>query len=152
MIWKTHVAIGLAVALYFAGKVTSPLLFVPVVLFASLFPDIDSGFSYLGRKPIFKPVQMVSSHRGIIHSYTMAIILSAALAFFYPILALPFFLGYSFHLFADSFTSQGIRPFWPLKAMSTGSVAVGGKIDKTLFYTFVFIDLVLLGSFLYGFF
>ena len=87
MIWKTHVAIGLAVALYFAGKVTSPLLFVPVVLFASLFPDIDSGFSYLGRKPIFKPVQMVSSHRGIIHSYTMAIILSAALAFFYPILA-----------------------------------------------------------------
>jgi len=152
MIWKTHVAIGLAVALYFAGKVTSPLLFVPVVLFASLFPDIDSGFSYLGRKPIFKPVQMVSSHRGIIHSYTMAIILSAALAFFYPILALPFFLGYSFHLFADSFTSQGIRPFWPLKAMSTGAVTVGGKIDKTLFYTFVFIDLVLLGSFLYGFF
>src|SRR3989344_4103511 len=105
MIWKTHLAIGLAAALYFSTHVSNPLLFIPVVLIASLFPDIDSGFSYLGRKPIFKPIQMTTSHRGIIHSYTMAIILSAALAFFYPILALPFFLGYSFHLFADSFTS-----------------------------------------------
>ena len=152
MIWKTHIAIGLAVALYFAGKVTHPMVFVPVVLFASLLPDIDSGFSYLGRKPIFRPIQMVSSHRGIMHSYTMAVFLALVLAFFYPILALPFFLGYSFHLFADSFTSQGIRPFWPLKSVSTGAVSVGGKVDKTLFYTFVFIDLVLLGSVVYAFF
>jgi len=152
MIWKTHMAIGIAVALYFVGKVTHPLIFIPTVLFSSLFPDVDSGFSYLGRKPVFRPVQAVSPHRGIIHSYTLAIILSLILAFFYPILALPFFLGYSFHLFADSFTPQGIRPFWPLKSMSKGIVATGGKIDKTIFYTFVFIDLVLLGSFIYGFF
>jgi len=152
MIWKTHLAMGFAVSLYFASKVTYPFVFVPVVLFASLFPDIDSGFSYLGRKPIFKPVQMVSSHRGIVHSYTMAIFLSIVLAFIYPIVALPFFLGYSLHLFSDSFTPQGIRPFWPLKAASKGVVSVGGKIDKTLFYTFVFIDLVLLGSVFYSFF
>ena len=151
MIWKTHVAMGLAIALYFSGKVTFPFIFIPVVLFSSLFPDIDSGFSYLGRKPIFKPVQMVSSHRGIVHSYTMAIFLSLILAFFYPIFALPFFLGYSFHLFADSFTQQGIRPFWPLKSISRGAVTVGGKVDKTLFYTFALIDLVLLGSFFYSF-
>jgi len=152
MIWKTHLAMGLAVALYFVGKVTHPLVFIPVVLFASLFPDIDSGFSYLGKKPIFKPVQMVSSHRGVIHSYTLAIFLSIVLAFVYPIVALPFFLGYSFHLFADTFTVQGVKPFWPLKNISKGSVAVGGKIDKAIFYTFVIIDFVLLGSVMYSFF
>ncbi len=152
MIWKTHLAIGLAIALYFANRVTKPWIFIPVVLAASLFPDIDSGFSYLGRKPIFKPIQMATMHRGIIHSYTICILLSIAIAFFYPIFALPFFLGYSFHLFADSFTSQGIRPFWPLKGMSNGIVVVGGKIEKTIFYIFVLIDSVLLGSFIYSFF
>jgi inner membrane protein len=152
MLWKTHLAIGLAVALYFSSKVTYPLVFIPVVLLASIFPDIDSGFSYLGRKRIFRPVQMVSYHRGIIHSYTVAIIISVVFAFFYPIFALPFFLGYSLHLFADSFTSDGIRPFWPLKKISKGRISVGGKIDKTIFYTFVLIDLVLISSFFYNFF
>ncbi len=151
MLWKTHLAIGLAVALFFAAKVTHPFIFIPVVLFSSLFPDIDSSFSRLGRKPVFIPVQIVSSHRGIVHSYTLAVFLSLILASFYPILALPFFLGYSFHLFADSFTQQGIKPFWPFKGVSKGAVSVGGKSDKIIFYTFVIIDAVLLGSFVYGF-
>ena len=152
MIWKTHLAIGLAVALYFANHSSKPLIFIPVVLIASFFPDIDSGFSYIGRRAIFKPVQLVVSHRGIIHSYTACIALSLLIAFFYPVLALPFFLGYSFHLFADSFTSQGIKPFWPLKAVSKGAVTTGGKIDKAIFYTFVLVDFVLLGTLIYSLF
>ena len=150
MIWKTHLAIGLAAALYFSTQVGKPLIFIPIVLFSSLFPDVDSGFSYIGRKKIAKPVQLGTEHRGIIHSYTAAIILSFIIAYFYPLLALPFFLGYSFHLFADSFTIQGIRPFWPLKGVSKGLVATGGKIDKVIFYTFVLIDLVLLGTMTYN--
>ena len=152
MIWKTHIAIGLAVALYFANRVTKPWIFMLVVVIASLLPDIDSGFSYLGRKPVFTPVQMATKHRGIVHSYTMCIFFSILIAFFYPVFALPFFIGYSFHLFADSFTPQGIRPFWPFKATSNGSVTVGGKVDKAIFYTFAIIDSVLLGSLAYSFF
>jgi membrane-bound metal-dependent hydrolase YbcI (DUF457 family) len=150
MIWKTHVAIGLAVALFFSAHVNKPLIFVPIVILASFFPDIDSGFSYIGRNPIFKPVQWTTSHRGIIHSYTFCIALSLLIALFYPILALPFFLGYSFHLFADSFTQQGIKPFWPLKTVSKGTVTTGGKVDKTIFYIFVFIDCILLGTIFYS--
>ena len=152
MIWKTHFAIGVAVALYFANHVNNPLIFIPVVLIASFFPDIDSGFSYIGKKVIFKPVQMVVSHRGIIHSYTACIIFSLAIAFFYPVFALPFFLGYSFHLFADSFTPQGIRPFWPLKSISKGNITTGGKIEKTVFYTIVLVDFVLIGAVFYSLF
>ncbi len=151
MIWKTHFAIGFAAALYFSTRVNRPLIFIPIVLLASLLPDIDSGFSKLGKKPIFRPVQMASSHRGIFHSYTFCIAASIIIAFFYPVLALPFFLGYSFHLFADSFTPQGIRPFWPLKSTSSGLVAAGGRIDKTIFYIFVIIDAIFLGSFAYSF-
>lgn len=152
MFWKTHVAIGLAVGLHFAARVGNPWVFIPVVLIGSLFPDIDSAFSKVGKNPAFAPVQAVSSHRGIIHSYTLAILLSFALAFFYPIIGLPFFLGYSFHLFADSFTQQGIRPFWPLKGSSKGVIVTGGVVDKTIFYTFVIIDVILLGSYAYIYF
>lgn len=152
MIWKTHLAIGLAVALYFANRVNRPWIFISVILFTSLFPDIDSGFSYMGKKALFRPLQWSVAHRGIIHSYTVCIALSLLIAFFYPVLALPFFLGYSFHLFADSFTPQGIKPFWPLKAVSKGAITTGGKIDKAIFYTFVIIDSVLIGTLLYTLF
>jgi len=152
MIWKTHLAIGLAVALYFSTRVSDPLLFIPVVLIASFFPDIDSRFSYIGRNMVSKPIQLAVSHRGVIHSYTACIFFSLLIAFFYPVFALPFFLGYSFHLFADSFTSQGIKPFWPLKAVSKGAVTTGGKIDTAIFYTFVLVDSVLLATMIASFF
>ena len=152
MLWKTHLAIGIAVAIYFSSYVPQPLTFIPIVLIASLLPDIDSGFSYLGKKPIFRPIQWTTNHRGIIHSYTFAILISLAIALFYPLLALPFFVGYSFHLISDSFTSQGIKPFWPLKFVSKGPIKVGGKIDKAIFYVFVLIDMVLIGTFFYNLF
>lgn len=152
MIWKTHLAIGLAIALYFSNHINKPLIFIPVVLISSFFPDIDSRFSYIGKKVLFRPVQWTASHRGIIHSYTLCIALSLLIAPFYPVFALPVFLGYISHLFADSFTPQGIKPFWPLKAVSKGAVTTGGKIDKAIFYTFVLIDAILLGTILYTLF
>ncbi|MEK6847793.1 MAG: metal-dependent hydrolase [Nanoarchaeota archaeon] len=152
MMWKTHLAIGLAAALFFSTRVTKPIIFIPVVLIASLFPDIDSGVSYLGKKIIFRPIQLGVEHRGVVHSYTISILLSILIAFFYPVLALPFFIGYSFHLFADSFTVQGIRPFWPLKGISKGLMTTGGTVEKTVFYTFIIIDLVFLGTVFYTLF
>lgn len=149
MIWKTHLAIGLAVAIYFSAYVTEPWIFIPVVLIATLLPDVDSSFSYLGKKAIFRPFQWTTKHRGIMHSYTFCIFVSFFISFFYPVIALPFFVGYSFHLIADSFTSQGIKPFWPLKFVSKGPVKVGGKIDRTIFHIFVLINVVLILTFLY---
>ncbi len=144
MLWKTHLVIGLAVALFFAPHVSDPVLFMPIVLFATLFPDVDSGFSYIGKNPLAKPVQMTTNHRGIVHSYTLCIFLSILIVFVYPPAALPFFLGYSFHLFADAFTVQGIRPFWPIKAVSKGVIKSGGITDKAIFYTLLFVDILLI--------
>ena len=63
-----------------------------------------------------------------------------------PVLALPFFLGYAMHLLTDSFTVEGIRPFWPFKSVSKGMLRVGGSIEQAIFIGFCIVDLVLLVS------
>jgi inner membrane protein len=150
MLAKTHFVIGLAISLYFLSHVNHKLIFIPVVLLATFLPDIDSGFSSLGRRWPLRGVQMFTDHRGIMHSYTVCVVISLIFAFFLPVVALPFFLGYSFHLLADSFTSNGIKPFWPLKYVSKGLVRTGGSVEQAIFYTFIIINVVLLiGLFLY---
>ena len=144
MLRRTHIVIGLATALYFIPYVTHKLLFIPLVLFSTLLPDLDSQFSLIGRKMIARPIQLFTDHRGFLHSYTFCIAISSLFAFFYPIVALPFFLGYSFHLFADSFTVKGIRPFWPLKFVSAGSVNTGGKVEIAIFWVFVLINIFMI--------
>ncbi len=140
---KTHLAIGLAIGLYFVRFATYKLSFIPIVLLSSLLPDIDSASSFLGERRIFRPVQVFFKHRGPIHSFTVAVLISLIFLFFYPIVALPFFLGYSFHLFVDSFTPKGIRPFWPLKNVSSGIAKSGGILDKGIFSVFIVLDIAL---------
>ncbi len=134
MLLKTHIAVGLAVAFYFLPHVINKLYFIPVVLIASVLPDIDTGYSSIGRRKVFMPVQLMTKHRGIFHTYTLCIAISILFAFFYPVLALPFFIGYSFHLILDTFTPQGIAPFWPLRIRVAGNIKTGGNIDSAIFY------------------
>lgn len=148
MLRKTHLAIGLAASLYFLPHVTNKIIFIPIVLIASILPDIDSGFSTLGERGIFKMVQMTTKHRGILHTYTFCIAVSILLTTVYPVAALPFFLGYSFHLLADSFTIRGIKPFWPLKMVTSGNIKTGGKAEKIIFFIFAMADSILLVSLL----
>lgn len=143
MIKRTHLALGLAVSLYFLPFVNNKLLFIPVVILSSLLPNLDSGLSKLGKRKMFKSVEAVFTHRGPLHSYTLCILLCLIVAFIYPIFSLPFFLGYSFHLFIDSFTVNGIRPFWPLKFQSSGLARNGGLMDRWLFIIFLISSAVL---------
>lgn len=140
MLRRTHLAIGLAIALHFSLYVQDKFVFFVMVLLATLLPDIDSKFSWAWRMPFTKPAPVENTHRGLFHSYTFCIPASIALAFVFPVLALPFFFGYSFHIFADSFTPQGIRPFWPMKQVSKGPVTTGSKVEDVLFWIFVMLD------------
>ena len=142
MLKRTHSAIGLAVGLYFLPFVTYKFSFIPLILLASLLPDIDSMSSSIGQRRIFRPVQVFIKHRGALHSFTICALVSIIFAFFYPIIALPFFLGYGFHLFADSFTIEGIRPFWPLKSSSSGKIRTGGMIEKAVLGIFILASIV----------
>lgn len=143
MIKRTHLAIAGALVLIFLPHVNYKLLFIPLVLIAALIPDIDSPDSYLGHHKIWRPLQFLVQHRGIFHSMTLCIIVSFLFAFILPIVALPFFLGYSSHLMADSFTQEGITPFWPWKRTSNGSLRTGGSIEYGIFIAFAIVDVLL---------
>lgn len=143
MLGKTHLAIGVFAALLLLEKVTHPFVFFPLVIIASLLPDVDTAFSFLGRKSFFRPLQWITNHRGFFHSFTFAFLASGILAFYFPLAAFPFFLGYSLHLFVDSFTVDGIRAFWPLAERTCGRLRVGGSLEHAIFIGFCIADLVL---------
>lgn len=143
MLRRTHVAIGIGAALYFFPFVTHHFLFVFMAFFGSLLPDVDSMHSRLGRNIVFRPVQFATKHRGIFHSFTLCLAFSFVLALMWPLLAFGFFLGYALHLIADSFTPQGIRPFWPMSWDSRGPIITGSLAEKVVFAMTLIVDCAL---------
>jgi membrane-bound metal-dependent hydrolase YbcI (DUF457 family) len=141
---KTHLAIGIFAMAFFLPYVNHKLIFIPVVLIASILPDIDSGFSTFGKKGLFRPLQVLSKHRGLFHSFTLCIGVSIVFALYLPVLAFAFFLGYALHLLADSWTVEGIKPFWPFKPILKGAVRVGGIVEETVFIVFAILDVIFL--------
>ena len=141
---KTHLAISSALMLFFLPHVAHKLVFVPVLLFATLLPDIDSMYSTLGHHWLFRPMQFFVRHRGLIHSLTICLILSLAFAFYIPVVALPFFLGYMSHLVGDSFTQEGVRFFWPFRELTSGRIRTGGVFEDGVFYSALLANIVLL--------
>lgn len=144
MLLRTHLAITIFAIILFFPYVNYPLQLVFVALLATILPDIDSRYSKIGKRKFAKILQILSKHRGFFHSITFCLIISIILAFFLPILSFGFFLGYSLHLLADSFTKLGIRPFWPLKLEAKGSILTGGNVEKGIFFTLCIIDFLLI--------
>jgi len=143
MLVKTHLVIGLFGILLFLPFVESKVIFVLMVLIATLLPDIDSAYSTLGHKKFFGFLQFFVKHRGVLHSFTFLIVLTLIFLFFLPLLALGFFLGYALHLFADSFTKEGIVLFYPFKKKSSWNIKTGGKMETIVFVLFLMIDILL---------
>jgi len=144
MMMKTHLVISAAAALFLLPHVNDKIIFLPIVLFATSLPDIDSMHSELGHRWYFRPLQFFLKHRGVMHSFTFCILVALAFSFYIPVLALPFFLGYSSHLIADSFTIDGIRPFWPLSGEVEGKIRTGGVIEEGIYYSFILVSFILL--------
>ncbi len=148
MLAKTHLAITLFFVLLFISSIsniTSKFVFVFVAFFATLLPDVDLIFSKFGNhKRVLKIFKFFVRHRGFIHSFTFLLAVILFFALFFPVIAFPFFLGYSLHLFADSFTIQGIKPFYPLKKISSWKIKTGGKLEILIFVFFILADLLLL--------
>jgi membrane-bound metal-dependent hydrolase YbcI (DUF457 family) len=144
MLKRTHLAVGLGVALYFLPFIKHPVSFIPIVLIASLIPELGN-LSHTGEHVFLKSIgKIFSPFNKILRSYTLLVAISIILALFYPILALPFFLGYSFTLSLDTFTKEGIQPFWPSKKKTSGHIETGNRVDRTIFYVLIVVDIALL--------
>jgi len=144
MLLRTHLAIVVAALLLFLPHVNNKIIFVFVALIATMLPDIDTGFSTLGKMKGFRFLQFFVRHRGFIHSFTFAILVSLIFAFFWPVGSLGFFLGFGIHLFVDSFTKDGIQPFWPYKKTSSWHLKTGSLVETTVFVFFILVDVALL--------
>lgn len=143
MLLRTHLALVVFAIILFVGHVNSKLLFILVTLVATMLPDVDTAFSTIGKQKGFRILQFFVRHRGPIHSFSFCILVSIILAFFLPTVSFGFFLGYGLHLFVDSFTVEGIIPFWPYPRKSFWRLKTGSLIESSLFLVFVLVDLVL---------
>ncbi len=151
MLLKTHLAITIFGILILINSVNHKIAFVVVALLATFIPDIDSRYSSIGRKKINRILQFFTKHRGITHSFVFLFLITIGILIFSNVVALGFFLGYGLHLFADSFTKDGIKVFYPFfpKLKSSGRISTGGKIEIVIFVLFLIFDLLLLaGKFL----
>lgn len=144
MLSRTHFVIGLLFVMAFVDSVSNPITFSLALIIASLIPDIDSPLSLLGKNKVFSPLQSIVSHRGLLHSLTLAFLLSVLLSLIFPSAALGFFLGYAVHLFSDSFTIEGISPFWPLKGRLGWKLKTGGYIENIFFVVISLVDILLI--------
>lgn len=141
MLIRTHLAVTVLFILIFISYVNDKLSFVLVALIATFLPDVDVKSSKIGKKKVFRILQFFTKHRGIIHSFTFLFFITLFLVCFFPVIALPFFLGYSLHLLADSFTVEGIKPFYPLRKSSFGIIKTGSRGEVFVFVIFILADL-----------
>lgn len=145
---RTVLAFGVAVALYFLPYVANKAVFLPVVIIACLIPQI--GTLSWKKTGMFAKSDKLSFIDKILKNYTICIIVSIGLAFSYPVLALPFFLGYSFTVSLNAFSKEGVEPFWPIvNTRTSGRIVSGGSLDNTLFYIFIVFDVALLVKFFF---
>ena len=142
---KTNLAVSLGAALYFLPHVNSKAIFFIVVLVSSLLPDARQIMSLRRGSLKYANSESPPFLDKIMKNYLTAMIASIFFALFYPIFALPFFVGYSFTLLLNAFSRDGLMLFWPLsRKRVNGRVATGGTIDATIFYIFILVDIALL--------
>lgn len=146
MLIRTHLLITFFFVLILFSSVENKVVFVAVALIATFIPDIDTKFSKLGKKKVFRPLQFFVNHRGFLHSFVFLGLISLVFYLFLPIVMLGFALGYGLHLLADGFTIQGIKPFYPFKRRLCWRIKTGGKLEVIIFVGFLIADLFLLSS------
>ncbi len=134
MLFYTHLIFaflsGLFAIRYFS--ISDQILFIILVLFSGLLPDIDSPNSKFGK--YFKHL-MPFKHRGFIHSLIVLPVIAFILYYFnYSRFSLPIIVGYISHLIGDAITKEGIMPFYPFSGFRIkGFIRTGGLIEQILF-------------------
>ncbi len=141
MLFRTHLIITCFFILLALPFVDFKIVFVIAALLGTLIPDIDTKYSKAGKKKVFRPVQLFTSHRGVFHSFSFLVLLGFFLVFVFPKAIEGFILGYGLHLIADSLTVQGIYPLYPLKWKIKGNLRTGSFNETGILIIFVLFSL-----------
>ena len=149
MMYYTHLAFGLLVSLLLLDflNIENKFVFIVIVLFFSIFPDIDETKSKIGRKNkiISRIINFIFGHRGFFHSIYIPLALFGILYNINYEAAIAILAGYFSHLFADGTTKQGIRPLNPLiNKRINGFLKTNSLFEKMIFLMIILVDLSIL--------
>lgn len=126
-------------------------LFLGIVVFASLLPDLDHPDSLINQKlKVFKPFSYLFKHRGILHTVwipaALWIILWIGFGIHYGSAV---FIGYFAHLFSDGLTKAGVNMVHPVKQLRMqGFIDTGGIFEIVVFLFVVALDIALIIRFI----
>jgi inner membrane protein len=149
---RTHILFGLLLSLalleyVFMYNLFTSIVFVCVVLFASILPDIDYHKSMLGK--YFFYLNYGCTHRGFLHS-VWGILLVVLLLILCLSTGLPLFIIYAFgigmfsHLILDALNPKGIHLFFPFGPRIRGPIKMGSVWEVLLQILFGLVCLILI--------
>ena len=149
MMYYTHLAFGFLVSLLSINffSIQNKLIFILIVVFFSIFPDIDEKKSKIGRrnKIISTIINFVFGHRGFFHSIYIPLILYFIFYYINIEIGIAILVGYFSHLFMDAITKAGIRPLYPIvNKKINGFIKTNSILEKILFLIIIFLVLYLL--------
>ena len=137
MLFRTHLTFSFLIGLYIIDFLkTDHILFMIILLFFSIFPDIDESSSKIFKKlKPFSYLAVLFGHRNIFHTIYFPIAISLVLFILnLKLISLAVLIGYSLHLLLDMITKKGIALFYPLsKKRIKGFIKVGSLIESILF-------------------
>ena len=143
MMFKTHLFFALFLALLIFNYYNINLVFILILVLASILPDIDHSKSFIGRKlrPLSWLINFIFGHRKLIHSLFFVLILTLIIKMFSNYY-LAFLIGYVSHLFLDLLTKQGLQIFYPLKFKVRGFIKTNGLIEKLFLWFLIVVNLI----------
>lgn len=138
MLFRTHLAFSFLIGLYLIDflNIKNQILFIIILLFFSVFPDIDESSSKIFKKlKPFSYLAVLFGHRNILHTiYFPLVIVLVLFIFNLKLLSLAVLIGYLLHLLLDLITKKGIALFYPLsKKRIRGFIKVGSLIENLIF-------------------
>ncbi len=139
MLFRTHIAFSFLAGLYLIDlfNVDRQILFMVVLLFFSIFPDIDESSSKVFKKlRPFSYLAALFGHRNIFHTVYFPVALFLVLFVFeLRLIAVAVLVGYLIHLLLDMFSKKGLALFYPLSRKKVkGFLKVGSFFENILFF------------------
>lgn len=146
--YHTHLAFGVLFALLALAFIhpANKYIFIAIVVFAALLPDIDHENSKINSKiPGLKVFSKIFGHRGILHSVWIPLALWLIIDIgFNSRYGSAVFIGYISHLVSDGLTKAGINMVHPLKQLRIQGFIETGSVVEHLVFLFVCILCVIL--------
>jgi len=144
MLFYTHLLFSVLIGLYLLPYFNfNKIIFISLIAFFSLVLDIDKANSKLGKKLglISILINFIFGHRKLFHSL-LFIVAGYLILSFSSLLAISFLIGTLSHLILDSFTKEGVRPFYPLKFHIRNYIKTGSIIEIILAIIFLLLIII----------